>query len=284
MTSAPRTLLVLAAAALAFASGCIDYNEPCKGLTENPDEVIAHLGEDVYLDKGNARHANNAIGQAAADAFRNAPNNSGLPSMLGILNGGAIRAEGLCATRNIQPAGNLTNGRLHEILLFNDIVESLDLKPSELLKVMEGSVKALYPADSEIASPSGSFLQLSEGAKLTVDCRQPPGSRVTGFTIDGLDVVAAAQTDTTTIRVALVDFLLQSGDGFEDLRGADKDPSRNPAQANQFGGIDSNITADYMRAHYLDGSQLVKDDTRVVWAKDGANQPTCASPGVPPPN
>jgi 2',3'-cyclic-nucleotide 2'-phosphodiesterase (5'-nucleotidase family) len=281
MTSAPRALLLLAAA-LAFGAGCIDYNEPCKGLTENPDEVVAQLGEEVFLDKANVRHANNAIGQAAADAFRDAPNNSGRPSLLGILNGGALRAEGLCATRNIIPAGPLTNGRLHEILLFNDIVESLDLKPSELMKVMEGAVKGLYPGDQEIASPSGSFLQLSSGAHLEVDCSQPAGSRVQAFQIGELDVKAAAQTDTTTIRVALVDFLLQSGDGFEDLRGADQDPSRNPAQANESGGIDSNLTADYMRAHFLGGSPLTVDDSRVVWTDAGVK--TCATPGRPAPN
>lgn len=282
-----RALLFGTAALAALSTGCVDYNEPCKGLTDNPDEVMGYLGQDVYIDKANARHANNAIGQLAADAFRAATNNSGRPTELGIINGGGIRAEGLCATRNILPKGPITNGRLHEILLFNDIVESLDLTKAELKTVMENAVAGLYPHDQDIASPSGSFLQLSQGAHLTVDCTKPPMSRVTGFTLNGVDVLAAP--DTQTFRVGLTQFLLQSGDGFDGLRTADQDPTRSPAQANQYGGIDSNLTAEYMKAHDDDPSHpLVVDPTRVVWAQqtlpDGTAVDTCADPGRPSPN
>lgn len=285
--SPPRALIALTTVALLGAglSGCIDYNEPCKGFTENPDEVIGYLGEDVYLDKSNARHANNAIGQLAADAFKNAPNNSGEETVLGIINGGGLRAEGLCATRNILPKGQVTSGRLHEIMLFNDLVESLDLTGAELRHVMEVAVAGLYPYQQEIASPSGNFLQLSAGAHVTVDCRNGANSRVTEFTINDVDVLASPDR---LFRVGLTNFLLESEDGFENLRTADQDPSRNPAQANQYGGIDSNLTAEYMKAHYPEQNPLMVDPNRVVWAtkidSDGTEVPTCAVPTRPAPN
>jgi 2',3'-cyclic-nucleotide 2'-phosphodiesterase (5'-nucleotidase family) len=280
MNHLPRALLAVLAFA-ALTTGCVDYNEPCKGFTENPDEVIGYLGEEVYLAKPNARHANNAIGQLAADAFKNAPNNSGEDTVLGIINGGGIRAEGLCATRNILPKGSLTSGRLHEIMLFNDIVESLDLTGAELTHVMEVAVQGLYAHGENIASPSGNFLQLSEGAHLTVDCTPPAAPRVTAFTINGVDVLASPDTP---FRVGLTNFLLESEDGFEDLRTADQDPSRNPAQANESGGIDSNITAEYMKANHPEQNPLAVDPSRVVWTKDVNGVDTCATPGRPTPN
>jgi 2',3'-cyclic-nucleotide 2'-phosphodiesterase (5'-nucleotidase family) len=282
MTSPLRVLLI---AALASTCGCMAYNEPCKGLTENPDEVIGYLGEDVYVDKANARHANNAIGQLAADAYRTAANNLGIPSQLGVINGGGIRAEGLCVTRNIVPEGPLTNGRLHEIFLFNDLVESIDMTGAEVKRMFESAVSGLYRYDQEIASPSGSFLDVSEGTKLTVDCTRPPGDRVTALSIEGIDVLTAQDQD---FRVALTDYLLHSGAGFESLRDADQDPSRRPAQANQWGGIDSNLTQHYMAENHADGKPpLVTDPDRVVWAKTtvgGSLVDSCANPGVPAPN
>ena len=64
----PALALLAAAPAL---SACIEFNEPCSGVAENPNEQVAYLADTVYLDKANARHANNAIGQGAAEAFLN---------------------------------------------------------------------------------------------------------------------------------------------------------------------------------------------------------------------
>lgn len=282
---AGRALLFATVAAL--GTGCVEYNEPCKGLTENPDAIVGYLGQDVYVDKPNARHANNAIGQLAADAFMSAANNLGIPSQIGVINGGGVRAEGLCATRNIVPKGPLTNGRLHEIFLFNDLLESVDVTGAELKTVLENAVAGLYPHGQDIASPSGSFLQVSQGTELTVDCSKPAGSRITAFQIQGIDVLGAPDQ---SFRLAVTDFLLHSGDGFDPLRTADQDPSRRPAQANQYGGVDSNITQHYMAEQHGTESDppLVVDPDRVVWAQQtlstGEVVGTCATPGRPAPN
>jgi 2',3'-cyclic-nucleotide 2'-phosphodiesterase (5'-nucleotidase family) len=274
-------------AALALVLGCVDYNEQCTGLTENPDEVIGYLGQDVYIDKANARHANNAIGQMVADAMRAAPNSSGEETQFAAINGGAIRAEGLCVTRNIIPKGELTNGRLHEILLFNDLVESLRVSKSELVDLVENSVAGLSQKGQTISDPSGSFLQIS-GGHTVVDCSRPAGDRLVSFTIGDIDVLNAP--DDTQFRIATLDFNLHSGDGFEELRTADQDAWRNPAQANQFGGSYSDISAAFMEDHFGDpeGPGLVVDPTRVEWAKrslaDGGTEDTCATPGRPPPS
>ena len=275
-----RALLLLV---LALGGGCVEYNDTCTGLTENPEQVVGYLGQDVFIDKPNARHANNAIGQLVADAMLHAQTASSSPAQFAAINGGAIRAEGICVTRNIVPKGPLTNGRLHEILLFNDIVEALDVTKAELLQVVENGASGLTPAGQPITAPPGNFLQVSEGTQITIDCSKPPGSRVVAFTIEGTDVLA--QPDSAEFRVAFTDFNLHDGEGFDALRTADQDAQRDPAQATQFGGSYSDLAAHYAEDHYdQTGGPNLTAEPRVQWALDGSGNPTCATPGRPPPS
>jgi 5'-nucleotidase/UDP-sugar diphosphatase len=277
-----KRALLLVAVSLS-AAGCVEYNDSCTGLTENPDQVVGYLGQDVFIDKANARHANNAIGELVADAMLHAQTASSSPTQFAAINGGAIRAEGICVTRNIVPKGELTNGRLHEILLFNDIVEAIDVSKTELLKVVENGVAGLTPFGQPITSPPGNFLQVSEGAQITVDCSKPAGSRVTAFSLNGVDLLA--QPDDYPVRAAFTDFNLQAGTGFDDLRTADQDAARDPAQATQFGGSYSDLAAHYAEDHYdTQSGPGLTAQPRVQWALDGSGNPTCATPGRPPPS
>lgn len=279
-----RCLVALCACALTLG-GCVDYNEPCQGITEDPNEVVGQLGEDVDIDKPHTRQANNAIGQLAAEAMLHASNASGETTQLAVINGGSIRSEGLCVTRTVVPKGPLTNGRLHEILLFDDLVITLKVTKSELVGLLEDGVAGLYPNGQTITDPSGSFPQIA-GGQMTVDCSRPPMNRITKLTIGGQDVLSAP--DDTEYRLALPDFLLNDGE-YGGLVGADQQAWRNPAQADQFGGIVSDIAADYMLEHYDPpdhGGPLEVDPNRIRWALDGG-VPTCATPGTgdstPPP-
>jgi len=270
---------IAAAAALASSSACIAYNEQCQGLVDDPDAVIGYVGEKVYLDKPNARHANNAIGQMEADAFVDAFSDAPRPPDFGVVNGGGIRAEGLCVTRNVLNPGPLKNGVLHEILLFENLVKAVDLTEPEVVLMFEHSVDRLFPVGTPITSPPGQFLQVSGAVQMVVDCSKPTGSRVTSLKI-GPNAVTHPGNASKKYRVALSAFLL-GGDGYDMLAAPGADPSRDPAQAQHFGGTDVNLATVYMKRTYKDpASGLKKDPNRILFiGADGGV--SCAVPPAP---
>lgn len=232
--------------------GCAEYNTDCTGLVENPDEEIGFLGEDVPLERQFARHANNALGQLAADAMLNARTSSSgnTPTELGVFNGGGIRSEGICVTRTRFVRGALRRGELHEVILFSNVVTVVDLTAAEVRAMFENSVSLLLRDGEPLVPPSGSgrFLQISAGSSLTVDCSQPVGSRITALDVAGRNVLTAGPEEH--FRVALSSFLLSGGDGYSMLAGLANDPTRAPLQAQEFGGSDARLTAEFLNATY----------------------------------
>src|SRR6185369_3305859 len=180
--------LALVAAAPLGLSACIAFNEPCSGVAENPNEQVAYLSGVVYLDKANARHANNAIGQGAAEAFLNASETGVAPSEFAVINGGGLRGGGLCVPRTILPAGSLKSGVLHEIMLFENRLLSLRVTRAELRAVMEAAAARLTPAGLPIVNPPGEFLHIA-GGTMQINCANPATARVTQLTVGGQDVL-----------------------------------------------------------------------------------------------
>lgn len=262
-----RPLLLPLLAALAPVLGCVAYNDPCQPLVDDPDAIVGHLGEEVFLDRPYARHDNNAIGQLAADARRHAEDDSTAPAELGLFNGGAIRAEGLCVTRASVRKGPLKEGLLYEILLFENQVVTVDLSEQQLVGMMEHSVGGLSQEGQGISSPPGAFLHISDGSSLSVDCARPRGQRVVGLTVNGRPVTIPARADANIrYRVAMSSFLLDGGDGYGSILGnVGKDPSRNPVTSRKFGGSDVNITAAYMRETYPSEAKPLREAPRVVF-------------------
>jgi 5'-nucleotidase / UDP-sugar diphosphatase len=240
------TLLVLA---LITISGCVAYNDQCVALVDNPNERVAFIakGTEIFLDRPNARHANNVIGQVAADAFVWVFKDSNKVD-LAIVNGGSIRAEGLCVTRNIVREGPLSNGVLHEILLFENPVNAVDLSETELFETFEHSAERLFLNSAAIASPAGSFLQVSQEVAVEIDCSKPTGSRVISLKVNNLPLARVGRPlSQVRFRVAMSSFLLGGGDGYTAIGVAAKDVARNVSAAQRFGGIDSNITAAFLK-------------------------------------
>jgi 5'-nucleotidase / UDP-sugar diphosphatase len=267
-------LTAVLAAVLAPGLGCLAYNDPCQPLVPEPDSVLGFLGEDVYLDKPFARHANNALGQLAADSYQHAEDDSQAPAQLGIVNGGSIRAEGLCITRTMLPKGPLTNGVLHEVLLFENQVVTVNLTEKELVDMFERSVSTLVLAGQPITSPSGGFLHVSGSTSLRVDCEYPVGQRVRELKIGSATVPLPPRTDPSQqYRVAMPSFLINGGDGYGAIFGnAGKDPARNPAQSRKLGGVDSNIAAGYMRTSYASEAVPLREAQRILF--ENCAQPT----------
>lgn len=242
--------LLFLSVALGMASGCVAYNDQCQPLVDNPQERVAFIarGTELFLDRPNARHGNNAIGQQASDGLVWVFSETDKPVDFGVVNGGSIRAEGLCTTRNIVGAGPLSNGVLHEIMLFENPVQAVDLSEQEVLSMFEHSVERLFTAPTPIVSPAGSFLHVSKEVSMTVDCARPPLDRVTSLRIGGQAITKPGRLiDQRKLRMATSSFIIAGGDGYSMLAGTGTDATRNPASAQRFGGIDSNIAAAYLK-------------------------------------
>jgi 2',3'-cyclic-nucleotide 2'-phosphodiesterase (5'-nucleotidase family) len=253
--------------ALAPGLGCLEYNDPCQPLVDDPDAVIGYLAHDVLLDRPYTRHDNNGIGQLAADAFRHAEDGSSAPAELGVVNGGALRAEGLCVTRTVAPKGPLKNGLLHEILLFENAVVTVDLTEQQLVAMLEHAVGGLFVEGQPIVSPSGAFLHVSEGTTVQVDCSRARGQRLVGLTVNDRAVPLPPRSDPSVrYRVAMPNFLLNGGDGYGPIFGeAGKDPARNPVTARKLRGTDANLAEGYMREHYPSEAQPLRETQRIVF-------------------
>lgn len=235
---------------VALSQGCVAYNDQCQPLVDNPNERVAFIakGTELWLDRPNARHGNNAIGQAAADAFAWVFSETDKPVDFAVVNGGSIRAEGLCITRNIVREGPLSNGVLHEIMLFENPVQAVDLSEKEVVDMFEHSVERLFTAPAPIVSPAGSFLHVSKEVTMTVDCSRAPLDRVTALAINGMSLQKPGRPiDQKKFRLATSSFIIAGGDGYTMLAGKGTDPSRNPANAQRAGGIDSNIAAAFLK-------------------------------------
>jgi 2',3'-cyclic-nucleotide 2'-phosphodiesterase (5'-nucleotidase family) len=275
--SRPLTVALLALA-LAPGLGCLRYNDQCQPLVEDPETVLGYLGVDVYLDRIYTRHDNHALGQLAADALRHAEDGSRAPAELGILNGGALRAEGLCVTRTSIPKGPLKNGLLHEVMLFENSVVTVDLTEQQLVAMFEHSVEGLSPAGQPILAPSGAFLQVSEGTRLRVDCSRPVGQRVQELKVNDRVVPLPPRGNAPFYRVAMSSFLALGGDGYGTIfKDAASDVARNPATASspsEGRTTDVTLTVAAMRARYANETRPLYEEERVIFEN-------CAKPSRP---
>jgi 5'-nucleotidase / UDP-sugar diphosphatase len=277
-------LRTLSVAVLALVLGCLRYNEPCQPLVADPEAIVGYLGEDIFLDRAFTRHDNHALGQLSADALLRAEDASSSPAVLGVVNGGALRAEGLCVTRSVIPKGPLKSGLLHEILLFENAVVTVDLTEQQLVAMLERSVEGLSPEGQPILSPPGGFLHVSEGTTVRVDCMRPRGQRLVELTLPDrkggppVRVPLPARTEPSIrYRVAMSSFILQGGDGYGAILGdAGKDPSRNPVQARTPEGMatDANLTERYMRSTHPSEATALREANRIIFDR-------CARPSRP---
>ncbi|OJH36900.1 5'-nucleotidase C-terminal domain-containing protein [Cystobacter ferrugineus] len=275
--SRPLTVTLLALA-LAPGLSCLRYNDQCQPLVEDPETVLGNLGEAVYLDRIYTRHDNHALGQLAADALRHAEDGSRAPADLGILNGGALRAEGLCVTRTSIPPGPLKNGLMHEVMLFENSVVTVDLTEKQLVAMFEHSVEGLSPEGQPILAPSGAFLQVSEGTSLRVDCSRPVGQRVLELKVNDRVVSLPPRDNVPYYRVAMSSFLALGGDGYGAIfKDAASDVARNPATAStpsKGRTTDVTLTVARMRDQHADPKPPLYEEERIILEH-------CAKPSRP---
>jgi 2',3'-cyclic-nucleotide 2'-phosphodiesterase (5'-nucleotidase family) len=256
--------LLSLAAVLALAPGCLAYNEECSRYMTDPDGVTGWLGGDVSITKVDVRTADNSVGQLVAEAYYAAfdDKKDSLRPDVGVVNGGGIRADGVCQTRTSLPQGAVKRKVLRDVLPFDNTVLAVTLTHHQLKNVLEHAV-----ASYSTTNPPGSFLQVY-GLEYGADCnlsaekldangqRVEEGHRITSLQIkkrDGSSVaVADPPSDTETVRVGLDSFVAGGGDGFGDFKALDPNaPDRASA-----GGYNFEIVARYFAKTYPEASPL----------------------------
>jgi len=131
------------------------------------------------------------IGNLIADALRAEVN-----ADVAIMNSGGIRGN-----REI-PIGTLTRRTLTQLNPFNNVVCKIEATGRELLQALNTGV-------SHLPATAGGFPQVS-GMTLRVAVGAPAGDRVRDLKINGVPVDASK-----TYTLALPDYLLHGGDGYE---------------------------------------------------------------------
>lgn len=154
---------------------------------------VAVGSTDVPLDATEARIrvSETNAGNLFADAIR-----TELQADVAIVNSGGLRGN------RVYPAGIVTRRTLIQMHPFSNVACKIEVSGRTLLQALNHGVARLPIA-------SGQFLQVS-GVRFHVVLSAPAGERVRAVTINGtpLDL-------EKTYTLALTDFMLQGGDGFE---------------------------------------------------------------------
>lgn len=163
-----------------------------KNIQKENDKVFSEVvaSTDVLLDgvRGNVRTKETNLGNLTADATRDITK-----ADIAFLNGGSLRTS--------IEAGEITKGKLAELFPFGNIVQTIRLSGSDIVKALEVSVGP-YPTEQ------GGFLQVS-GIKFSFDPTKEKGNRVFDVKVGG-NLIDLNKEYT----VAINDFLSQGGDGY----------------------------------------------------------------------
>jgi 5'-nucleotidase/UDP-sugar diphosphatase len=142
------------------------------------------------------RGEESAMGNLIADAMRAA-----VGADVALMNGGGIRAD-----RTYDAGITLTRRDVLTELPFGNTVQLTELPGSQLLAALENAV-------SQVEKGAGRFAQVS-GLAFTYDASAEPGKRVSAVTVAGKPLEAA-----TLYKVAVNNFMLEGGDGYDALGG-----------------------------------------------------------------
>jgi len=258
-----RSMPLLAGSLVFVLGGCLSYNEECARYVTDPDGVAGWLDGNVAITKNDVRTKDNSIGQLVAEAYYHAFDDQAdkYKADLAVVNGGAIRSEGVCETREVLTKGALKRKVLRDILPFDNRVVVVSVTHHQLKNIFEHSIGGYSTTD-----PRGSFLQIY-GAEVSVDCSQPAeslnpdgtrateGRRVTRILLrqrDGTtrEIPLSPPSDTETVRVAIDSFLQGGGDGFSDFEAVDANETLSA------GSFNFEIVAHYFAGTYPQSKPL----------------------------
>lgn len=164
-----------------------DWNIKLKPIL---DEVVGKTDVELPHDKNLGV---SLLGEWTCDVMRKAAG-----TQIAITNGGGLRTS--------IPAGDITMGKLYEVMPFDNTLVKMELKGSDLKKAVENG----------ILNTNVGWVQLS-GVKVYYDPKALAGSRITSMRLpDGTKV-----EDNKYYTVVTNDFMATGGDGY-DFKGAVK--------------------------------------------------------------
>ncbi len=160
-------------------------------LDQELGQPLGQTQTALSSQSGEVRTRETTMGNLIADALREA-----LQADVALINGGGIRGNRLYAAGT-----TLTRRDILQELPFGNIGVLVELSGADLLAVLEHGV-------SKVEDKAGRFPQVS-GVRLVYNPGKPAGSRVLEVQVGGKVLDRAA-----TYRVATIDYLLKSGDGY----------------------------------------------------------------------
>lgn len=154
------------------------------------DEVVGNTDKDLTHDKN--QPGVSTLGQWTSDVMR-----ARAKTQIGITNGGGLRIP-------LVAKGDITMGKMYELMPFDNTLVTMELKGSDLKKALENG----------IGNTTIGWVQFS-GVKVYYDINKPLGERITGMVmLDGSKVDMEKYYTVVTN-----DFMATGGDGF-DFKGA----------------------------------------------------------------
>jgi len=222
------------------ASIVVPYTNSSSGIHPNP-EANQLLNDTLNLTNPlintvigrtemNISTANNQDGESnlydlVTDSMRYAMN-----SELGILNEGSVRAD-------IYP-GNITMGKMYEMLPFGDNIITVNLTGEQIRLVLEQQWNRTVAEDH--------FLQIS-GFNYTYDDKKPVNSRVISISYNNSPI-----DPTQNYSIATVGFLASGGDGYSEMK---------VSQTGETGPLDVDALISYIKT--LPEPLVVNQDGRI---------------------
>lgn len=167
-------------------------------LEELKNTVIGQSAVDLDGEKEHVRTMETNLGNLICDAmlWKTADDNT----QIAIQNGGGIRASA--------SAGDISIGKILEILPFGNTLVDLNLTGAQIIEALENGV-------SQIEEVKGRFPQVA-GLRYTFDPTKPVGSRIVKVEVwDKASGQYVPLDPNATYRVVTNNFLFGGGDGYE---------------------------------------------------------------------
>jgi 5'-nucleotidase / UDP-sugar diphosphatase len=222
-------------------------------LTALRSQQVGEAAVALNGARADVRTKETNLGNLIADGMLEKARPAG--AQVAIMNGGGIRTS--------IDAGPITLGEVLEVQPFGNTLALVTISGAQLKEALENGV-------SQVEQVAGRFPQVA-GLRFTWNPAAPVGSRIVALQVANGPGGYAAIDPSGSYRVAVNNFMLGGGDGYSVLqKGTNKSDT---------GFIDSDVTAEYIRAHSPANPAVEGRITEGTTAPAGA--PATTSPNQP---
>ena len=179
-----------------FAAKLQEFAAPVEEMKSN---IVGQAAVDLDGEREHVRTRETNLGDLVTDTILWKTASDG--TQIAIQNGGGIRST--------IPAGDVSLGKILEVLPFGNQIVDMDLTGQQVWDALENGV-------SQVEGVKGRFPQVS-GLRFVWDPTQPPGSRIVDVQVGNKDTGYTPLDLNATYRVAVNDFMSHGGDGYDML-------------------------------------------------------------------